>query len=249
MIKFKNKTALIIGDSYGVGHTTCLQLISLGVKVHFIDKNINDIDDHVLISKHDLDITDHSHIKKLISLINSLKTIDFLINIADKFCSKSFLDHTEDDYDSYLNLNKSFFFITQAVAKKMKEIKKGVIINVGPILNTNKAFNTIPSAAFSMQKAGMCSLTQQLAMELVQHGIRVNTILPTNIETPFYNSIFDSEKDAKKTLASFYQFHPISKTEDTKDIANCITFLLSDQNSWITGATWDTDSGTLAKTN
>src|SRR5258707_8177159 len=89
------------------------------------------------------------------------------------FLPKPFLEHTLEDYDRYLNLNRGTFFITQRVARNMvKRGRGGAIVNIGSMW-AKQSVQATPSSAYSMAKAGLHSLTQHLAMELASAKIRV----------------------------------------------------------------------------
>ena len=248
MSKFNSKTALIIGGTSGIGKATTQSLLEQGATVHIVGRSPQKVEDTQNLVKHTADITNREEVNKLIAEIEKLSNLDYLVNASGIFGPKPFLDHSIEDYDSYLDLNRGFFFISQAAARVMKNTGGGSIVNVGSMW-AKQAVKATPSSAYSMQKAGLHSLTQHMAMELAEHKIRVNAVSPAVVDTPVYHSVFGSEDAAKEALVGFNNFHPIGRNGTAQDIAQTIQFLLSDESSWITGTILDIDGGVMSGRN
>lgn len=244
------KVALITGGSRGIGKATALGFARAGADVAIASRKLPDLElvaDEIRgLGRKALPVAAHvarlEEIKSLVQTVNKeFGRIDILVNNAGTSPALSpMLDLEERLWDSIMNLNlKGVIFLSQAVARIMKEHDGGTIINVASIAGFRHEPNI---GVYSISKSAIVMATKIMAEEWAKYNIRVNAIAPGHIHTRLGDSIFEAVPEYKK---EFLDRVPMRRIGDPDEIVGAMIYLASDASSYVTGTTIVVDGGTL----
>lgn len=166
--------------------------------------------------------------------------IDILVNNAGYAVTKLANETTEDDWDKMLDTGlKGVFFCSQIIGSIMKKQNYGKIINIGSTFS----HSTIPGrSVYAALKAGMCHLSESLAVEWASNGIRVNVLAPTAVKTPSRENLLQGD-----ILKMILGRIPLGRLATPDDLICATIFLASAASDFITGQTLFVDGGWVAK--
>ncbi len=236
------QVAVITGGTRGIGRAIVEELFTVGYKVVFGGRDEKEgikvqekCNNEALFIRSDVTIKDD--IKKLFSkAMNNFGKIDAFINNAGVTVEAKIGDTTEEDFDKLIAVNlKGLFLCLKEVVPIMLSQGNGKIIVVSSI----NAIRPLPSqGVYSAIKGAIEVMVKCLSVDLGPFGITVNSIAPGAIDTDMNRPFWTEE--TKKYLSEII---PLKRIGISEDIAKAVRFLLSDDASYITGATIVVDGG------
>jgi len=165
---------------------------------------------------------------------------DILVNNAGIELRADFWDTTEEQYDKVMAVNlRGPYFLTQEFVRRLRAANKpGRIINISSV-HEDMAFPGF--STYCCSKGGMRMLMHDLAVELGPLGITCNNVAPGAIITPINKSLLND----KPKLAALLKNIPLNRLGETKDVASVVSFLASDEASYVNGSTFVVDGGLM----
>lgn len=172
--------------------------------------------------------------------LQRLGRIDVLVNDAGTGAGvKVSLDTTLEDFTRVLNIDLvSPWVLCRAAAKHMQQRGSGAIVN---ITSVHEEIPIPGGAVYSAAKAGLRSVTRNLAYELAPHGVRINNIAPGMIATPMTAGALSDPERARKARERI----PMGRPGEPQEVAKVAVFLASDDASYVTGSSYFVDGGLM----
>src|SRR5690606_5999140 len=186
----------------------------------------------------ELDVTSKESVDKMVKdVLDKYGRIDILVNNAGISQKITVEDMTLEDMHRIFAVNMyGLFLCSQAVIKPMKEQKFGRIINISSV-SAKRGGGIFGGAHYSASKAAVLGFSKNMAREVAQYGITVNSVAPGLINTEIWKSL---PKEQAQTVIDGI---PMGRPGETEEIASTVAFLASEEASYITGEEIDINGG------
>ena len=236
-----NKKILITGASGGIGSSICQKFIennctiictaSNEEKLEKLKKQYGDKNFYYHLDLNDND----SLLSSIENISNEHNDIDVLVNNAGTTNDNLFLRMKKEQWNEVININlNSNFYIIKGIIPNMLKRRSGNIIGITSVVALT---GNSGQANYTASKSALIGMYKSLALEFGQRNIRINTIAPGFIKTPMTDKLNETQID------SIMKKIPMQKLGESKDIANMVLFLSSDDSSYITGQTFHINGG------
>ena len=224
--RFLREGARLILTDLSTGADACSSIVTEGGEAFFIEAEISRVSDTERIINFA-----YAHFGR----------IDILFNNAGNDLNKSLHEYVENDYDSVINVHlKGSFFCTRYVLPIMMKQRSGSIVNMASILG----LSGFPLAAnYCAAKGALVNFTRSVAVEYAPYNIRCNSVCPGIVETEMLKRGLETHRE---NVQKMIDHHPMGRVAQPDEVASAVTFLASDDASFITGVSLPVDGGYLA---
>jgi NAD(P)-dependent dehydrogenase (short-subunit alcohol dehydrogenase family) len=245
--RLDGRRALVTGAGRGIGLAAASALADAGAHVTLASRTTQEIEDAAeairargqVAEALTLDMRDVEAVRAAVA---AREPFDILVNNAGTNRPAPLVDVKVEDFDFVFSLNvRAAYFVAQAVASRLIEAgRPGSIINVSSQMGHVGGANR---TVYCATKHAMEGFTKAMAIELAPHGIRVNTLGPTFIETPLTRPFFENQAFREDTLRRI----KLGRLGQLEDLSGAIVFLASDASTLMTGTSLVVDGGWTAE--
>ncbi|MGL3045538.1 SDR family oxidoreductase [Acinetobacter pecorum] len=229
------KVYLVTGASRGIGRAISQKMINDGNEVIGIARNIENTGFPGKL--YQCDLTNIEQTQEVLKNISASYQINGIVNNAGISLPEPLGGINLESLHDVWNLNvRTAIQVTQHFIEDLKKQKSGRIINIG----SRAMYGSKDRTSYAAAKSALVGCTRTWALELADYGITVNCVAPGPIETELFRKTRPKGSDAEKVLLAKI---PLGRIGTPEDVANAVSFLLSDNSSFITGQVINVDGG------
>lgn len=235
------KTVLVTGASSGIGKATAIECSKMGAVLVITGRNearLKETFDLLCGEGHRMIVGDLTVKEDLEKLVKGTMALDGMVHCAGISGHKLFTYLKQEEIDNMFSINYlSPLKISQSLLKAKKVKKGGSIVFMASTSGILSSY--IGGSLYSSTKGAVGGLVKGMALELASKKIRVNSVMPSMIETPIMNGgdVTDEQFEADK------QLYPLKRYGKPEEVAYAVIYLLSDATTWITGTNLLMDGG------
>jgi len=244
------KTAIVTGGAQGLGEAICQRLAREGCHVVIADINLDGIREtqnrlSEITERESLgivaDITQETDVERLVDqTVEKFGQLDILVSNAGILIAQPVDEFPSEKWMKVLEVNLfGYFLCAKHAGRVMKQQRSGVIIQINSKSGKKGSYK---NSAYAASKFGGIGLTQSVALELAEYGVRVNAICPGNLlDSPLWvDSLFKQYARTRgmteEEVRQYYMDQvPLGRGCTYEDVCNVLVFLASDQSSYMTG--------------
>jgi NAD(P)-dependent dehydrogenase (short-subunit alcohol dehydrogenase family) len=246
-LRVDGQRALVTGASGGIGGGCALALAEAGADLILAARSLRRLD--AVVQEVEArsrraeavacDVTDAKAVARTMASVGPL---DVVVNAAGANIPEPFVDVSQEHLDAFVGLNlKGTFLVAQTATRQMLEAgRRGAIVNISSQMgHVGDANRTVYCAT----KHAVEGLTRAMAIELAPHGIRVNAVAPTFVETPMTARFF-ADANFRESVERRI---PLGRIGDIEDVVGAVVYLASPAAALVTGASLLVDGGWTAR--
>lgn len=249
-MRLKDKVAIITGAARGIGEATAFLFAREGAKVVVADKRQEEGDRVVKQIKDEggeaiftaVDITEEDQVKKMVeTTVKNFDSVNVLVNNAGVFVLNPVHELTNEQYNLVMNTDvRGYFWCSKYVIPHMLKAGGGSII----MNSSASAFVADPDLAiYCAAKSAVNGLVRGMALDYGRYNIRVNSVCPGTIDTPFNIDYFNAMPDPEAARREIGATHVLGRMGTALEMAYCFLFLACDESSFVTGSNLMADGG------
>jgi NAD(P)-dependent dehydrogenase (short-subunit alcohol dehydrogenase family) len=238
-LSLAGRTALVTGAGRGIGRGCALALAGAGADVVAVSRSRAPLDELASVARPVVcDVTDSARVREV---IGGLDRLDVLVAAAGANFPEPLLDVSDEHLDALLDLNvRAVFVAVQAAARRMVASGAGSIVLVSSQMGHVGAPRR---TVYCTTKHAVEGLTKAAAVELAPHGVRVNAVAPTFVDTPM-TAAFLADESVRAEVESQI---PLGRIGRVDDVTGAVLYLASDAAALVTGTSLLVDGGWTAR--